>query len=124
MPVLQTIIIYAKNVQRSAEFYQKYFGFIGDGQLVDGLIELNAPNQGASILIHQAARTIRTGHAGLKLMFDIEDIEGFKQHSATLGLNFGATHQANGYVFANTKDPDGNSIAISSRNFRTSICLK
>ena len=58
MPVLQTIIIYAKNVHRSAEFYPKYFGFTGDGQLVDGLIELNTPNQEISILIHQAAKTI------------------------------------------------------------------
>ena len=33
-------------------------------------------------------------------------------------LEFGATHHANGYSFANAKDPDKNNVAISSRAFR------
>jgi hypothetical protein len=35
------------------------------------------------------------------------------------GLEFGSTHHdhANGYCFANAKDPDGNSISVSSRGF-------
>jgi hypothetical protein len=39
-------------------------------------------------------------------------------HAATQGLKFGATHQANGYAFANAKDPDKNTVSISSRAFR------
>ena len=31
----------------------------------------------------------------------------------------GAIHQANGYQFANAKDPDKNSVSISSRAFRS-----
>jgi hypothetical protein len=34
------------------------------------------------------------------------------------GLKFGATHRADGYSFANAKDPDRNSVSISSRAFR------
>lgn len=115
---LNTIIIYAKNMQRTAEFYQKFFGFELSSDVVEGLIELNTPHGGVSILIHQAARTVKGGQVGLKLIFDVEDIEAFKQKSAELGLEFGTTHHGNGYSFANAKDPDKNSISISSRRFK------
>jgi hypothetical protein len=51
-------------------------------------------------------------------MFDVQDIEAFKKRNAELGLVFGSTHIANGYSFANAKDPDRNSVSISSRSFR------
>ncbi len=116
---LNSIIIYAKNMQKTAGFYQQFFGFEGSAEAVEGLIELTHPQGGVSLLIHQAARSIKGGHAGLKLMFDVQDVEAFKQASAEKGLLFGATHQAKGYSFANVKDPDNNSISISSRSFRT-----
>ena len=115
---LGTIILYARDMQKSAEFYRKHFGFETTGQVVEGLIELAAVNGGASILIHQAAISVKLGQVGVKLSFHVADIEAFKAHAATHGLKFGATHQANGYAFANAKDPDKNSISISSRAFR------
>lgn len=115
---LNTILLYARNMQASAEFYQQYFGFISTGEIVEGLIELKSPHGGTHILIHQAAKSIKSGQVSVKLIFDVEDIETFKQESAAKGLQFGSTHQANGYSFANAKDPDKNSIAISSRAFR------
>jgi predicted enzyme related to lactoylglutathione lyase len=116
--LLNTIILYAKNMQKTASFYQQYFGFEGGAEVIDGLMELTHPQGGVTLLIHQAARSVKGGNAGLKLMFDVQDVEAFKQASAEKGLVFGATHQAKGYIFANVKDPDGNSISISSRNFR------
>lgn len=116
---LNTILLYAKNMQATAEFYQKYFGFISTGQIVEGLIELKSQHGGATILIHQAAKSVKLGQVGVKLMFDVEDIEQFKKESAAQGLEFGSTHQANGYSFANAKDPDKNPVTISSRAFRT-----
>jgi predicted enzyme related to lactoylglutathione lyase len=116
--MLNTFILYARDMQKTAAFYQRHFGFESSGEVVEGLIELKAPTGGAGILIHQAAKSIKLGQAGLKLMFDVEDIEGFKREAATRGLKFGATHAANAYAFANAKDPDGNSVAISSRAFR------
>lgn len=118
MSALSSIIIYARNMQKTASFYQQFFGFEGNAEVVDGLIELTHPQGGASLLIHQAARSMKGGHAGLKLMFDVQDIEAFKASSSIKGLEFGATHQAKGYSFANTKDPDNNSVSISSRHFR------
>ena len=117
-PTLGTILIYARQMQRTAAFYEKYFGFTTSGNVVEGLITLTPPHGGAAIVIHQAAKSVKLGQVGVKLVFDVEDIEGFKQRSAALGLKFGPTHLANGYSFANAKDPDKNSVAISSRAFR------
>lgn len=115
---LNTIIIYARNMGTTAAFYQRYFGFETTGEVEEGLITLKAAQGGANILIHQAAASVKLGQVGVKLSFDVQDVEGFKKRSAELGLVFGATHQANGYSFSNAKDPDKNSISISSRAFR------
>ena len=105
-------------MKRTAAFYQTYFGFVAGGEAVEGLIELVSPAGGAHILIHQAARTVKLGQVGVKLVFAVPDVEAFKAECAAKGLSFGATHQANGYTFANAKDPDKNSVSISSRAFR------
>lgn len=114
---LNTIILYAKDPKKSADFYRRFFGFSTTGEIVEGMVELKAQN-GMSLLIHQAAAGVTLGQVGVKLMFDVEDIEAFKSVSAAYGLEFGPTHQANGYSFANAKDPDKNAISISSRAFR------
>ncbi len=123
-PPLNIIMIYARDMQRTAAFYMKFFGFESTGVVTEGLIELKATNGGANIFIHQAAKSVKLGHAGLKLVFAVEDIEGFKRECAKGGLEFGTTHQANGYAFANAKDPDKNSVCISSRPFRKNISGK
>tara|TARA_R110001599_G_scaffold327622_2_gene540676 strand:+ start:440 stop:808 length:369 start_codon:yes stop_codon:yes gene_type:complete len=115
---LNTIMIYAKDMHRTAEFYRKFFGFKTSGEVVDGLIELKSPTKGMTLLIHQAAKSIKLGQASVKLVFSVQDIDDFKSRSSELGLAFGSTHQANGYSFANAKDPDKNTVSISSRNFR------
>ncbi len=115
---LNTIIIYASDMQRTAQFYATHFGFQSSGMVEEGLITLRASGAGASVLIHQAAKGVKLGQVGVKLSFDVADVEAFKQQALAQGLKFGATHQANGYAFANAKDPDKNSISVSSRAFR------
>jgi hypothetical protein len=68
-------------------------------------------------MVHKAAKSVKTGQVTVKLVFDIEDIEAFKAQCAQQGLEFASSHRADGYSFANAKDPDGNSISISSRSF-------
>ena len=75
-------------------------------------------SESAAILIHQAAKSVKLGRVGVKLSFHVSDVEAFKVRAASMGVMFGATHKANGYVFANVKDPDRNSVSISSRAFR------
>ena len=115
---LGTVIIYARDMHRTAAFYSEYFGFKTTGEISEGLIELHAPSGGASVLIHQAAKSIKLGQVGVKLSFQVPDVATFAAEAAKRGLKFGAVHQANGYSFANAKDPDKNSISISSRGFR------
>ena len=121
---LNTIMIYAKDMHRTAEFYQKFFGFKSSGYIVEGLIELTLEKSGVKILIHQAAKSVKLGQVAVKLVFSVQDVEAFKKSSAERGLMFGATHAANGYTFANAKDPDNNSVSISSRAFRQEVRKK
>ena len=113
---LGTVVIYARDMKKTAAFYSEHFGFETTGEIVDGLIELQAKNGGAGILIHQAAKSVKLGQVGVKLSFHVPDVAAF---AAKSGLKFGAIHQANGYKFANAKDPDKNSVSISSRAFRS-----
>ncbi|MPW45923.1 VOC family protein [Acinetobacter guerrae] len=120
VPVLHTIMIYAKDMHRLAHFYKTYFSFEGDCEIKDGLIELHSADNGLIILIHQAAKSIKMGQANIKLVFSVENVDLFKQNCLSNGLFFGVTHQANGYQFANVKDPEGNSVSISSRSYQSS----
>jgi len=115
---LSTIIIYAKDMHRSAQFYSTHFGYETSGEINQGLIELHPSSGGTDILIHQAAKSLKLGSAAIKLSFSVSDVQAFVDSAMLGGLAFGAVHQANGYAFANTKDPDGNSISVSSRIFR------
>lgn len=116
---LATVIIYAKDMHRTARFYSEHFGFLTSGEISEGLIELRPPGGGAEILIHQAAKSLKLGSAAMKLSFSVRDVEQFVYAAKSAGVAFGVIHQANGYVFANAKDPDGNSVSVSSRRFRS-----
>ncbi|MEN9865076.1 MAG: hypothetical protein RL748_666 [Pseudomonadota bacterium] len=120
---LGTIIIYARDMKKTAMFYSQHFGFVTTGEVLEGLIELHAPDGGAGILIHQAAKSVKLGQVGVKLSFHVQDVAAFAAEADKNGLQFGAVHEANGYQFANAKDPDNNSISISSREFRAARAL-
>lgn len=116
-PSLNRIMLYVRNVDATCDFYARHFGFTCWVDPDDRVAELRSPHGGAILMVHQAAKSVKTGQVTVKLVFDIEDVEGFKKQCSKQGLDFGATHQADGYCFANAKDPDGNSISISSRAF-------
>ncbi|ANP88693.1 VOC family protein [Rhizobium leguminosarum] len=115
---LNRLVIYAGNVEETARFYQKHFCFKATSLPGDRIIELVAQDGGANIMLHQAAKGQRSGQSTVKLFFDVEDVEAFCRRCAENGLEFGAIHKADGYQFANAKDPCQNSISVSSRAFR------
>ncbi|CAG9266305.1 VOC family protein [Paraburkholderia caribensis] len=115
---LKRILLYVKDVESTCAFYQRYFGYTATHDNDDRIVELTPPHGGAILMIHQAAKGVKAGQATVKLVFDVEDVDAFKARCADEGLVFGATHRADGYSFANAKDPDGNSVSISSRGFR------
>lgn len=122
--LLNRIMMYVRNVEATCAFYERHFGFERSQVPNDRVIELKSPKGGAILMVHQAAKGVKSGQVTIKLVFDIEDVERFKQQCATEGLDFGSTHKADGYCFANAKDPDGNSISISSRAFAQARALK
>jgi predicted enzyme related to lactoylglutathione lyase len=115
---LGTVIIYARDMQKAAAFYARHFGFLTNGEVIEGLIELKHPGGGAGMLIHQAAKSVKLGQVGVKLSFHVSDVAAFAAQAKLRGLVFGTVHEANGYAFANAKDLDKNSISISSRAHR------
>ncbi|NYJ09489.1 putative enzyme related to lactoylglutathione lyase [Rhizobium leguminosarum] len=117
---LNRLVIYAGNVEETARFYEKHFGFKATSLPGDRIVELVAQDGGANIMLHQAAKGQRSGQSIVKLVFHVEDVEAFCMRCAENGLEFGALHKADGYVFANAKDPCQNSISVSSRAFRKS----
>jgi len=74
-----------------------------------------SPAGGCAITILKASKGQKSGQSLVKLVFDVEDVEAFKQASAEQGLHFGVTHRGEGYAFANASDPARNLVQISSR---------
>jgi len=118
---LNRLLIYARDVTETARFYETHFGFKSFQLPGDRIVELINPDGGANIMIHAAAKGQKTGQSVVKLVFDIADVEAFCARCAKNGLEFGPIHKADGYVFANAKDPCLNPISVSSRAFRKTV---
>jgi predicted enzyme related to lactoylglutathione lyase len=119
MPLaLNRLVLYARDVEATVAFYEQHFGFRALRLAGDRIVELVAQSGGANIMVHPAAKGVRTGQVTVKLVFDVEDVCGFCENSARKGLVFSAEHPADGYSYANAKDPCGNNIQVSSRAFR------
>jgi predicted enzyme related to lactoylglutathione lyase len=115
---LNRLILYARDVEGTVVFYEKHFGFKVLRLPGDKIIELVAQGGGANLMIHAAAKGVKTGQVTVKLVFDVEDVFGFCERSARDGLVFISPHRADGYCYANAKDPCGNNIQVTSRAFR------
>ncbi|WP_110803320.1 VOC family protein [Rhizobium sp. PP-F2F-G48] len=115
---LNRLMIYARNVEETAQFYERHFSFKAMQLPGDRIIELVAQDGGANIMLHEAAKGQRSGQSVIKLVFDVKDVEAFRVQCGKAGLKFGPIHEADGYLFANAKDPCQNSIQVSSRAFR------
>lgn len=113
---LGRLVLYTKCLPDMVAFYRDHFGYSERSREGDRITELVPPGTGATLLLHPAARGQRVGQAQVKLVFDVDDVTRFAEVSATRGLVFGPVHDGGGYEFANTKDPSGNSVQISSRS--------
>ena len=119
--VLGRILLYVRDIDAVAGFYKRYFGFRVHREKGDRIVELESPVEGGTgIMLHPLGRGRRDGQTVAKLVFDVPDVQAFCVESAERGLPFGTIHKADGYAFANAKDPAGNSISVSSREYRRS----
>ena len=114
---LGRIIIYTKRIEAMVEFYRQHFGFEVLRLDRDRIVELVPQAGGAHILLYPMSPGRKEGQTLVKLVFDVVDVEGFCRDAKARGLLFGSIHQADGYSFANAKDPAKNSVSISSRAF-------
>jgi predicted enzyme related to lactoylglutathione lyase len=112
------ILFYVRDVETMVQFYQTHFGFEAFREEGDRIVELIHPDGGVNLMLHAAGKAQKMGQVLVKLNFDVEDVPAFCAKAAENGLEFGPLHQANGYVFANARDPNKNPIAVSSRAFR------
>lgn len=115
-PPIVRLVLYVKNIPLVAAFYREHFGFRALPSDLPGWQELASPAGGCSLALHQAAKSQKSG-AAMKIVFAVPDVKRFIAEHAARGLEFSPIHQANGYCFANAKDPAGNSISISDRGY-------
>ncbi|MGH9560154.1 MAG: VOC family protein [Terracidiphilus sp.] len=108
------VILYVRDIPKVAAFHQQFFGLKALPSATEGWLELTGPSGGCTIALHQAAKSQKSG-AAMKLVFAVKDVQAFVRESEGKGLRFGAIHRADGFEFANAKDPAGNSISVSSR---------
>lgn len=116
-PSVSRILLYVRDPEKIADFYTTYFGLVKQPLAHDDLIELQTSDGGFSLLLHQASKGHKIGQSCVKIVFDVDDIEAFKESSAKKGLRFGVTHKGEGYEFSNARDPARNPIQISRRAF-------
>lgn len=115
LPAFTSVTIYTRRIPEMVEFYSRHFGYTAFQRPGDRIVELRPPGGGATIRLHPAARSQKTGQVLVKLNFDVDDVAAFARSAKKRGLAFGALHDGMGYVYANAKDPSGNSISISGR---------
>ena len=121
-PVLGRILLYVRDIKFVAEFYARHFGFRILKEEGDRVVELESPaGTGSNIILHPLGRGRKGGQTIAKLVFDVPDVEAFCTRANRHGLPFGTVHKADGYDFANAKDPAGNSISVSSRAYRHGV---
>lgn len=114
------VVIYTHKMAEMEAFYQRHFGFDVVRIEEDRIVELVHPSTGLGILLHPASTGQKEGQVLVKLVFDVEDVPAFVARAKQDGLAFGKIFQADGYCFANAKDPSKNSIQVSSRAFVSS----
>ena len=116
-PAISRLVLYTKRMDQMVTFYETHFGYVVQRNPGDRIVELVPKSGGVHLLLHPAAKGAREGQAAVKLVFDVPNVAEFCAQAAECGLVFGPIHQADGYQFANTKDPSKNSVSVSSRAF-------
>ena len=112
---LDGLLIYTPKIDETAAFYSDHFGYSVRRSPGDRIVKLVPHGPGATILLHAASKGQRAGQTQVKLVFTVADVAAFCAEAAERGLASGPIHAADGYAFANLKDPSGNSVQVSSR---------
>lgn len=111
---ISRIILFVADPSKVAAFYQEHFGLEPVGPEEDGWIELGAG--GCNLALHRGKLAPGiSSHSPAKIVFAVSDVRAEVERLTREGLKFGKVHDWNGFSFADTKDPEGNPIQLSSR---------
>jgi predicted enzyme related to lactoylglutathione lyase len=116
-PPIARVILYVRDPGKVAAFYRRHFRMRPKGAVCDSWIALASGAGGCTLALHRAAVSQKSG-AAAKVVFGVKEVSRFKAKCKRGGLDFGPIHRAEGFEYANAKDPAGNSISISSRGLR------
>jgi len=117
-PPLGRVIIYTRKIDEMVAFYSQHFGYTASQIPGDRIVALDPPpNGGLPLMLHPAGKGQKIGQVLVKLVFDVPDVAAFCASASAQGLTFTSPFKADGYTFANAKDPSGNPISVSSRAF-------
>jgi predicted enzyme related to lactoylglutathione lyase len=111
------VILYVRDIEKVAAFYQKHFGLKPLPGAEDGWIEIGSPNGTCAIALHQAAASQKRG-SEIKIVFGVKDVRKFRAEREAAGLKLGVVHTSVDHEFCNARDPAGNSIQVSSRGIK------
>ena len=114
-PPLARLTLYTRKTDEMVAFYAQHFGYRAFVAPGDRMIELRPPGDGVVLNLHPLAKGQKAGQVLVKLGFEVPDVPAFIARAAEHGLTFGKPFKADGYMFANAKDPAGNSISVTSR---------
>jgi len=111
-------MIYTKDVARGMQFYRDWLGFklIEDFQFEGKSVyaRLRAPGGDGTIALHQAGPGAPVASDGVRLYFEIRDLDGFCRSLQKRGFYFTQlpTLMPWGWRHAYLNDPDGHEISL------------
>lgn len=114
MPAITRIILFVTDIPKVADFYQRHFGMQPLPGADDGWLELGSPEGGCNIALHKT-QIKRESDNGVKIVFGVADVMTFIAEKKKDGLKFGKVFEWEGLTFADTVDPCGNAVQVSSR---------
>jgi predicted enzyme related to lactoylglutathione lyase len=111
---ISRIILFVEDIPKVAAFYQQHFGLEPLGPEEEGWLELRA--EGCNLALHRGKLPAgQRSRSPAKIVFAVRNVHEAVQQLTASGLKFGKVHEWNGFAFADTKDPAGNPIQLSSR---------
>lgn len=116
LPAFNHAMIYVSSLERSLEFYQTGIGFEMLERQGDEYARLKSPAAETTIALHRNNRLPATGQGGIRLYFEVEDVDAFCSTLETKGfkLEQRAMKMPWGWTHAYLRDPDGNEVSIYS----------
>jgi predicted enzyme related to lactoylglutathione lyase len=115
---IRAIILFVRDIERVALFYEKHFGLKRVGKIKDGYLELG--KSGTRIALHVARGSDGdNSHSPAKIVFSCRNVKKKVAELTQAGLKFKKIYEYEGFCFADTQDPEKNPVQISERSSRS-----